>query len=625
MKKDKLSFSRIKERITIILKSLSGRLKSFGKAKATVLITAVFLIPIIVFLSANTAKTEKSISAEVSATVDASSILSLEQYGSGVSLDLSGSTCYPEIEKYINDHPEVNVHYDVDLGGFRADSSSIKLELESEDYIYTILLENLRYLPDLKQLSLPNTSLNSAEITEIREKYPDLNIVFSYDIGNGKILSSSDNRIVLKPGEYSFDRLIEFLRASSVQRLTLNHTSLDVDQLALISELLPENGLSYTIMLNGKEYSNQLKSINLSFAEDIESEQYAELLRRLPNIESIELTDSDGKTHLSLSSILALHSAAPTAEINCVFELFGKKISTSDSEIIYKKVKIGNEGIELFREVLPLLNKCERLVLDDCGIDNEVMASLRDDFPDKKIVWRVHWQKYYSALTDVTIIRSGSYIKLRNNGGVQNLKYCTEVVFADLGHNRSLSDISFLAYWKHIRVLLIDEVQMTTLDALSGATELQLLEIVKCYKLTGLEPLANCKNLRFLNFSSCSKIKDLSPLYGLEKLEQVYAMGMHKMKLKDKNQRYEIQEKLPNCKFYFKSPPNSQVSGLYSVGWRLVSAPNKYAPWYKEISSVFKYRKRPKGEGIFNYPSESDSLFYHDEDKLTVFTADRSQ
>ena len=89
-------------------------------------------------------------------------------------------------------------------------------------------------------------------------------------------------------------------------------------------------------------------------------------------------------------------------------------------------------------------------------------------------------------------------------------------------------------------------------------------------------------------------------------------MGMHKMKLKDKNQRYEIQEKLPNCKFYFKSPPNSQVSGLYSVGWRLVSAPNKY-------------RKRPKGEGIFNYPSESDSLFYHDEDKLTVFTADRSQ
>ena len=378
-------------------------------------------------------------------------------------------------------------------------------------------------------------------------------------------------------------------------------------------------------MLNNREYSDQTRSIDLSFISDLDAAETAEILRCLPNIDLIELTDQNGITNLSLHSIIALHNAVPAAAIHCSFELFGKRISTSDREITYKKVSIGNEGAELFREVLPFLTNCERLVLDDCGIDNEIMASLRDNFPDKKIVWRVHWQKYYSALTDVTIIRSGSYIKLRNNGGVQNLKYCTEVVFADLGHNRSLSDISFLAYWKHIRVLLIDEVQMTSLDALSDATELQLLEIVKCYKLKGLEPLANCKNLRFLNFSSCSKITDLSPLYGLDKLEQVYAMGMHKMKLKDKNQRYEIQEKLPNCKFYFTSPPNSQVSGLYSVGWRLVASPNKYAPWYKEISSVFKYRKRPKGEGIFNYPSEDQSLFYHDENSLSVFTEDRSR
>ncbi len=556
----------------------------------------------------------------VSLVVDETDISSLERYRAGDRLDLSGSTCYAEIDEFISGHPKIKVRYTVDLGGSSVWSDSKKLDLVPGDYTYAALSENLRYLHDLKHIYMPQTDLSGSEIAALRESYPDLDISFTCDLG-GRTVASSERRLMLSPGEYTYEKLIGFVKAADLQKLTLDHTGLSSEQLAAISAELPADGFSYSVMHNGKEYSSSDRKIE-THATDREADDLAELLRCLPGAEKIEI--SAGNEPLSVESIIKLYSANPSAEYSAEFEFFGQRISTEDEEIIYKNADIGNEGVAQVRQVLPMLVNCKRFVLDDCGIDNEVMASLRDDFPDKKIVWRVHWQNRYSALTDVTIIRAGSYVKCSNDGGIQDLKYCTDVVFADLGHNRHLTDISFLSTWKHIRVLLIDDAMMDSIDALSGATELQLIEMVKCFNLTSLEPLANCKNLRFINFSNCYEVPDLSPLYGLDKLERIYCMGLHKNKHTDKNQRNEIREKLPNCSIYFDPPPESEIGGLYSVGWKLDAPWCEYSEWYLEVSKIFRYRTVNLKEGIFNYEEEPDELFYFNEDDLTVFTKERS-
>lgn len=551
-------------------------------------------------------------------------ISTLDNYKSVTQLDLSGSNCYEAIEEYARNHPDIKVIYKLDLGaGVYAYSDTEALKLKSEEFVYPVLLEDLRYLHDLRRLTLEENTLSFAELAAVRERYPDVELEFDCNIG-GTAINSLDKAVDLKSGEYDGEQLLDFISVSYMEKLRLDRTELSADQLSRLASMLPNGGLSYSVVYGGKEYEYTCSRLDLSSVTDAEAAFASELLRKLPNLKYVELTGKTGDTLLSLDSILMLYQANSSAFYNCSFDFYGQHISTDDTEIVYKNVDIGNSGVTDVRNVLPLLSNCKRFVLDDCGIDNEVMAELRDDFPDTKIVWRVHWQNSYSALTDVTIIRSGSYVKLKDDEGVQNLKYCTDVVFADLGHNITLTDISFLAYWKHIRVLLIDDSRVYSLEPLSGCTELQLLEIVKCFNLTDLSPLANCKNLRFINISNCFGITDLSPLYELDKLERVYFMGMYRTMLTDSNQIYELQEKLPNCKCYYTSPPESDFSGLYSVGWRLEKPPRVFTDWYAEISNIFRYRTRPNGEGIFNYDEEPDELFYFDENELTVFTADRS-
>ena len=55
-----------------------------------------------------------------------------------------------------------------------------------------------------------------------------------------------------------------------------------------------------------------------------------------------------------------------------------------------------------------MLDACERFVLDNCKLDYEVLAGIREDFREgPKVVWRVYFGKdgRYNTLTDDDVIR----------------------------------------------------------------------------------------------------------------------------------------------------------------------------------------------------------------------------
>lgn len=39
--------------------------------------------------------------------------------------------------------------------------------------------------------------------------------------------------------------------------------------------------------------------------------------------------------------------------------------------------------------------------MDSCGVSDEEMAAIRDDFPDVNVVWRIWFGTGYSVRTDV--------------------------------------------------------------------------------------------------------------------------------------------------------------------------------------------------------------------------------
>ena len=50
---------------------------------------------------------------------------------------------------------------------------------------------------------------------------------------------------------------------------------------------------------------------------------------------------------------------------------------------------------------LDLLSNCQRFVLEDCGLSNELLAKLREDYRGRtKVVWRVYFGSNGTCLTD---------------------------------------------------------------------------------------------------------------------------------------------------------------------------------------------------------------------------------
>ena len=305
-----------------------------------------------------------------------------------------------------------------------------------------------------------------------------------------------------------------------------------------------------------------------------------EEIKQLGNVDKILLMDENGKSQLSPKDVKKLMDAMPGVFVDYSFELYGKTLSTSDERIEYVKVRIGNEGVEKIREALDILPNCTYFLLDDCGIDNKVMGELRDDYPDKKIVWRVHFTKY-SCFTDTEVIHCTAGVR---DSDLEGIYYCNDVVYLDLGHNKYMTDLSFIYGMPKLKVAIIVDCSATTLEPFASCQDLEIIEIVNCFNLTDLSPLAKCTKLKGLNMSSAFGIRDLTPLYTLENLERLY-LGSSMI---TEEQYKEACEMLPNCwiRNYAKSVKG--VSGNYAIGWRLEPDGSK-SDWYREISEIFQY------------------------------------
>lgn len=355
--------------------------------------------------------------------------------------------------------------------------------------------------------------------------------------------------------DYNLDTLVSVApELQNVKTLELGCTTLDIAQVTQLSGVFPNADVNYTVAFNGQSLPKDTTSLDMSAMPIGQSAELARAVALLPLLQSIDFVDEKGKCVFDLETISqldAIRLAAPNAKLEVNFQLFGKKVSSEDTEIKYYNTPIGNDGVKQVRAVLPYLTSCSYFLLDGCGIDNEVLAQLRSDFPQTKIVWRV-WlcrpsygfagiMKNYSHLTDTQLIRlpmnvQGSYCPV--------LAYCNEVKYVDFGHNPFIFDFSFLGSMPELEVAIVAVTNCADLTPLANCPKLEYLEVFSS-DVTDLSPLANCKELKHLNISNLA-ITDLTPLEGLTKLERLRIVMCDQI---TKEQIQELQELLPDCQF----------------------------------------------------------------------------
>ena len=405
------------------------------------------------------------------------------------------------------------------------------------------------------------------EILNYVNNHPNVEVVYAAPLGD-LMLSNSETAATLEPSTYDAEALRSQLHyLPNLTRLDLPKTTLTADEIASLANSFPELQISYSVVLLGSEYMPDTVSLDFSSASAPEILEATEQFPLLPQLTEVTLPE-----RLSMAEVKSLMEQFPDITFHYTFDLFGQTLSTAADRVEYVDAVIGNSGVEQIRAALDIMPHCTYLKLEDCGIDNEVMAQLRDDYPDTKIVWRVYFGGQYSLMTDETTLRTVYGVENSHNA---ILKYCTGLKYIDMGHNTTLTDISFASYMPDLEILILSGSSIKNVDPLAACKNLVFLEMANCYALEDISALKNCEKLRFLNIGF-SKVTDLTPIEDLP-LERFVCLGP-KM---DKETQTAFEENHPDCwvRFTGQDP--------LSLGWKYDDVGITKSEYYLFIREVF--------------------------------------
>ena len=447
-------------------------------------------------------------------------------------------------------------------------------------------LIKLEQYPNLRVADLHGSDCYDA-ILDYQAAHPDQQILYAVPLGAIEA-ESTDTALTLLPGDFDNDALLANLRyLPKLTRLTLRDCALSLDEVQTLREAYPEREIALTVTLLGTEYPEATETLDLTALNHADVDAACAKLPLLPGLTRVELTDAEGGNLLDIPEVKKLMDACPDVLFVYRFELFGQTVSTEDERIEYVYVPIGNEGVDTLREALPILKRCSYLLLDRCGVDNDLLAQLREEFPATKIVWRLYIE-YIGFLTDIKVLH---LTWMWTNQNIQILRYCNELEYFDIGHN-TISDISFMAYMPNLKYAILSYNWVRDLTPLSNCKKLEMLELYFCHLLKDISPLAECENLRMLNISA-TDVKDISPIFGLKKLERFYCIMNYGI---PEEQQAQIYEELPDCWITF----NQEIDK--AVGWSFDAAGGVRAQWYLDMYQIFRYRVKPYFFG--DYPEE---------------------
>ena len=441
--------------------------------------------------------------------------------------------------------------------------------------VQNIALERLRAFPELKTVDLRGTGLTVEAYLELRQVLPECEIRWQVPF-QGKLLEQDTEAITitsLTSEDAQALALVTGLRQVEASACR------DYGAIETFLTLRPDCAVHYQVALDGKLWEPDTALLELDSLDRAALEETLPLLSRvqrilikdpLPDPETVDwlrqtlpgaqlfygLADRDvpldaGTDLLVLSgctvgveqakALLGCYPSLEQAEmLDCgltdgemkalcgsypeVFFLweteFGPLTLRTDAE----EVDLSGYPLEDPAELEALLSyfpKLRKVILSDCGLDNETLDALDKRHTDVRFVWTVSVGAV-RVRTDTNFfapVKTGQRVY---EGDMDNLKYCPDIIAVDVGHMK-LKTCDWAYYLPNLQYLIIADSWISDITPLGSCKKLVFLEMFMSL-CRDYSPLLSCTALEDLNL--CYTYGDPEPVRQMTWLKRLWWDGM---------------------------------------------------------------------------------------------------
>ena len=479
------------------------------------------------------------------------------------------------------------VLWSVALGDVRVDGDATELVVPPSVTTAAEVQAALADLPQVGSVDLRESGLDNEEVAALKGALPELSVQYSVTVQGMR--DDPDMKVLELDASMISDwdalaQEIGLLR--SLEQIVVTG-ALTPEQAAYLLEGAGSIPVSYSVSFKGRTIGSDEEVVDFSDlpAGDLGAIKAALIV--LPKVKKVNLDPKKGSSKWTLDEADQLQQFREGLLVGYTTKSFGVSFSLAD-EVVSFNGKNLKRRIEELKLLLPYLRNVKRVDMENCGIDNETMAALRDEFPQPKLVWRVKVGAY-TVRTDARMIKfSAGGGKALHDKDTENLKYCRDVRYLDLGHNE-FKHIDFVANMPELEVCIIAVGYMTSLEGIQNCPKLEYAEFLSGL-ISDVSPLASCTELVHLNLVY-NRIKDITPLYGLTKLERLW-ISRNDIPA---DQVAKFKELVPNCQV------NTTVQNPTRGGWRYFDEEfTQITPRYALLCQQFHYdnaKLRSYGDG----------------------------
>ncbi len=416
--------------------------------------------------------------------------------------------------------------------------SAILTDADSDD------ISKLRRFISLRELDVSGCRLDNQTIEDLLTVFPDCDINYTVMLGNSEINSSAE------------------------------HISLDDESAADCSLLLMLPNLKYADISACTEITDEIiaaaadDACNFIWQMELcgipATSNETELVLDSPSLNDLKklmlFRDLESVTVSNCSdydTLIELAATKPDCNFVWSVDLCGVDVLSTDTRAVIADHKI--EDLASFSKKLAYLPNLEYLDMCRCGLSNEEMETLTEQYPDIKFVWEITFGRapvFWTVRTDIVCFSSLGMTRCNDEQLAPLLKYCTDLAALDLGHH-NITDLTPFARLKKLKVLILGDNLIRDLSPLAELKELQYIELFSC-KFTDVSALAQLPNLTEVCIGN-NAIKDITPFLSMKQLNSLWIpqCGL------DRDEQQALSEALPDCTIRFKVKSNPLE------GWRV--------------------------------------------------------